>query len=771
MDWLLTTYPLEPFGESNSRAEVAQAGLRDLGRLLLETVFRSSPQASDILARINSEPEQPFTLSIVSTRPEFLALPWELLNESDSGYLASRAEAVCRQFIASDRLPRADTGSQSESQFNILMLCPPGGRGIATESLAAMESLEVEVSLDCLRPPTVEALEAHLAGRAGYYHLLHLDGLLPDEDGSGIHGVGSRERIAAAVSEAGIPAVLLACSAPDPAQRLAAALMHAGIPEVAVLPVPLRGSGRKLFADALYAGVAKGLGVAASVSAARRALMEHPHRPSAAGPLVSWDWITPLSYRSTLYQPTEVKPQEPEPVIPGMLPATPEPPPRQLPRGGPYGLIGRHREILDIQGALESNAVVLLHGPVGVGKSEVALGLAAWLEKSGGMPGGVFHTNFDVGAGLEKALHEIGTALAGLEFGDLSSSARRAWLLDYLRQTQALLVWDGVENLSGFPNAGAGLLEESELNDLNDFLNDLSEVGGRTRVILISRRLNESWLSAAHGEYSLNGLNSEDRIEFATRLMEESGVDPARLGPEFIELLDLLEGHPLAMEVAIPLMNEVPSSVLLSELRRGIEEHQGGPEEEGRPVYLTALMEHAFQRMPRRSRTHLPFLSLFRNRVMMDILTHITQESTYRSVMGEELGWGACRTLLRSARSGGFSSLSPQACIRFTRPWDGSTAGPSTVNCSPPGLRCWRGNSSGCTPTRLTISWKPSTKTRKPEPTPSLRRREILPRLWVCHWNPGNGTTPNCWRNRWHRSTACKNGTRNCAVSGASCSM
>ena len=39
---------------------------------------------------------------------------------------------------------------------------------------------------------------------------------------------------------------------------------------------------------------------------------------------------------------------------------------------------------------------------------------------------------------------------------------------------------------------------------------------------------------------------------------------------------------------------------------------------------------------------------------MMDILTHITQESAYRTVMGEQLGWGACRTLLRSARDGGF---------------------------------------------------------------------------------------------------------------------
>ena len=64
----------------------------------------------------------------------------------------------------------------------------------------------------------------------------------------------------------------------------------------------------------------------------------------------------------------------------------------------------------------------------------MALGLAAWLEKSGGRPDGVFYTNFDVGAGIDKVLHEVGTALAGLEFGDLSAAARRSWLLEYLRE-------------------------------------------------------------------------------------------------------------------------------------------------------------------------------------------------------------------------------------------------------------------------------------------------------------------------------------------------
>ncbi len=651
--WLLTGCPANPFGESRSRARVVEAGLRDLGRLMLESIFRASEAGNEILDSLTSTEAPSFRLAIFSDRPEFLSLPWELLNGPEVDYLAARAESLTRH-PAVQPVPHIPWNGLPDSQFNILMLCPPGEGGIAAESLSAMESLEVTVSLDCLRPPTLQALDEHLSERQGHYHLVHLDGVRIGDDGESIPGIDSVSGLAQVIADARIPSALISFSDTGPFHLACHSLASTGIPEVVGLPFPLHGAGRELFADAFYTGIAQGKGAAASVAAARRAMMQQPHRPSAAGPLVSWDWITPVVFQSARFEPVAIRIEEPEQAIPGMLPATPEPPPRQLPRGGPYGLLGRRREILELEWLLESNGTVVLSGPVGVGKSEVALGLAAWLEKNGGRPDGVFHTNFDVGAGLEKALHEVGTALAGLEFGDLSAGARRGWLLDYLRGKRALLVWDGVENLSGFPVPGTGLLENSELNELDEFLAELTAEGGMTQVLLVSRRETEHWLTAPHATFALGGLHGKDRFELATRLMEESGTDPDRLGPEFLELLDLLDGHPLSMEVAVPLLKDVPSSVLLTELRRSMADYQPGAGEEARPVYLTVLLEHALAKMPRRTRTHLPFLSLFKGRVMMDILTHITQEGAYRSVMGEQLGWGACRTLLRSARESGF---------------------------------------------------------------------------------------------------------------------
>jgi tetratricopeptide (TPR) repeat protein len=129
------------------------------------------------------------------------------------------------------------------------------------------------------------------------------------------------------------------------------------------------------------------------------------------------------------------------------------------------------------------------------------------------------------------------------------------------------------------------------------------------------------------------------------------------LGAGYLDLMELVQGHPLALQIVLPLLKDVPASVVSGELLGRIAALQEGDQEEARPDFLTAAMDYSFSRMPRRTRTHLPFLSLFQRRVMLDILTHITQERPYRNVMGEELGWGACRTLLRSARDAGFIEM------------------------------------------------------------------------------------------------------------------
>ena len=420
----------------------------------------------------------------------------------------------------------------------------------------------------------------------------------------------------------------------------------------------------KSFLQRFYQGLAAGTDVASAVSGARAALMSGPHRPSPAGKTVLWDWLGPAVYQSRTYVPAAVS-REPAGAGAPDAPA-PEPPDAAdrptdpLPQAGPYGLIGRREELARLERLFGLGPVNLLWGDTGVGKSELALGFARWLNSTGSRPGGVFYSSFEVGAGLERVIHETGTAILGLAFADVPFDEARAWLLDYLRENPSLLVWDSVESAAGFPGQDSAMLNLDEQSALAEFLGEVA-AGGQSWVLVISRRGEEPWLSASHGTFRLEGLSRRDAIDLGNQALERAGVagaadrDPdLHLGTDYLDLLELLEGHPLAVQIALPLLREAPASSVRREVGAAITGLTPNDGENARPRCLTGLMDYSFSRMSRRSRTHLPFLSLFQRRIMLDVLTHMTQERAYRGVMGEELSWGSCRTLLRAARDAGF---------------------------------------------------------------------------------------------------------------------
>ena len=676
--WYFNEYPNDTFGAAKTRAETVEAGLKAIGLLLFQTVFGSSEESSALLkkAAVNGQPQ----LVIVSSRPAFLGIPWELMATEDDTYLTSRLSGVSRRLAPG--LMEYFTGELPSDQLSVLLLLPPSSEdsgSIATEELTALESLTVEAELDCLRPSTLANMQEQLAGNAAHYHLVHMDGFTVDaqgislEDGSG--GITSVDAVTLAglLTSSQTPALLINASSSSPmndVMSFAAGLAQSGVPQVIVSPLPITGAGRVLFCENLFKGFTGGTSFAQTIASVRQAMMDHPQRPSATGPLASWDWTLPMVFESLEYVPAAIVAEEAAPLVPGQ-PQTEEPAAgNELPRGGPYGLIGRHSEMLDLERQFRETPVVMLSGDVGIGKSELALGLAGWLRKTGGRPGGVFYSSFEVGAGLERVLHEIGTSLAGLDFADLRSEGRRAWVVDYLKENPALLVFDSLQNLAGFPTGAPGLLEDQEMDDLDSFIKEVAE-GGKTWILLVGRRDTEPWLTVPHGGMHLNGLIGSDRIVLGTRLLEEANADPMRLGSEYLQILDLVEGHPLAMEIVLPLLKDVPSSILIGELRSELEKHEPGADEEGRPPYLTVVMDHAYSRMTRRNRVHLPFLSMFRSRIMMDILTHITEEQVYKSAMGEVLGYGATRSLLRTARTSGFlEPITPSVYqIHPSMPW------------------------------------------------------------------------------------------------------
>ena len=675
--WYFQEYMDSPFGEARERAQAVESGLRNLGRLLFESLFTAG-EAREILDSATEEGLAGYRLVVVSQRPEFLSLPWELLNSPESGYLVPSLESVVRQGEPGE--PAEYGHSLSTEQLNVLVAAPflggsdsTYGSSLSPALVSALESLDVQVELDFVRPPTRSNLAAFLASNVGRYHVAHIDGLLVDDAGNALlesaDGQGETvtpSALAKILSGAAIPLVVLNAGdvgARSPLrnqgwQRLGAELNAAGVPAAVLLPHGLQGSSViEGFLRRFYQSLVQGNAVAAALAAARRGLMEEPRRATLAGPQVSWDWITPSMYQSKEYQPPAIQEERPSPLGVPNVQTQDTPAESQFPAAGQYGLVGRQAEMAALERMLDSESVVLLTGNTGVGKTELALGLARWLETTarGERPGGVFYTPFELAhsASLERVIHEIGTSLLGLRFADLSPERQRHWVVDYLKEQPSLIILDGAENIAGFPPGTPGLLEEEERNELGSFIAEITTPGA-SWALLTSRNRSEDWLNMPYSQFPLPGLGLHDRNELAAAVLAKAAVEPERSNEDLAGLLEDIEGHPLSMQIALPLLKEAPASVIRGELERALAQFPESAAEEGRDNYLTALMEYAWTKMSHRSRTHLPFLALFQRRVMMDILTHITQEQAYRSALGEDLGWGACRTLLRSALGAGF---------------------------------------------------------------------------------------------------------------------
>ena len=337
-----------------------------------------------------------------------------------------------------------------------------------------------------------------------------------------------------------------------------------------------------------------------------------------------------------------------------------------LPPQGKYGFVGREVEMTRLERAFRQASIVLLTGPAGVGKTDLACEFARRLVDSGEAEGGALFISFHHGAGLPRVLHEIGTTLRGITFARLSLEEQRRWTVDYLRSNPCLLVWDDFDNAFEYLDDG----EIQELVDLLREINDGREISGGAGRVLITGR-GKALIDDARLPYmvecrhqALRGLSEEDAAQLAGLVLDEAGVnaadvaDTAELEPEYPELARLLQGNPMAMRVVLPHLNRHTPSELSRFLR------QFGQDGIGETELADAALSCSFSCLSPRARAHLPFLALFQQRVLLDVLTFMTQGEAYVSVMGEEMGWGACRTFLREARDYGIlDSISPSVYL------------------------------------------------------------------------------------------------------------
>ncbi|RIK28635.1 MAG: hypothetical protein DCC55_38540 [Chloroflexi bacterium] len=258
--------------------------------------------------------------------------------------------------------------------------------------------------------------------------------------------------------------------------------------------------------------------------------------------------------------------------------------------------------------------LLTLVGPGGIGKTRLALrsaeGIVAAQADSGVFPQGVFFVPLDAVRDGDGILSAIISAVAEESGFPLSTAAPlREQLLDFLRPKELLLVLDNFEHL------------QQHATLLSAILTAAPEV----KILVTSREmiaLQEAW------SYSIAGLSVPPSEEEA----EEAALDhdavrlfvqcARRIQPGFslaaeeaavIRICQIVEGMPLAIELAAAWIKLLSCDQIAAEIERGIDflaaRYQNIPE---RHRSMRAVLEHSWRLLSPEERTVAAQLSVFR---------------------------------------------------------------------------------------------------------------------------------------------------------------
>lgn len=132
--WYVERYWQWPVGPDYERAQGIERDLPQLGKRLFKAIFDEA-QAMRLFARFDTQRSQGALVTIDTTVPEVLGLPWELLAD-EGGYLFSKNPSV------SIRRRMHNTRDLKVRQFELpvrvlMVICRPDGAGFMLGSATA----------------------------------------------------------------------------------------------------------------------------------------------------------------------------------------------------------------------------------------------------------------------------------------------------------------------------------------------------------------------------------------------------------------------------------------------------------------------------------------------------------------------------------------------------------------------------------------------------------------------------------------------------------
>jgi len=378
---------------------------------------------------------------------------------------------------------------------------------------------------------------------------------------------------------------------------------------------------------------------------ARQALHDDPYRhlfqrsqDEEGHPIELRDWWLPHTYqqRPIILQPTKIErttTEAQQTSLPKRLGGEMPPEPR-------YGFTGRARELLRIERALIRGKPVVIHGFGGIGKTALAREAANWLTQTGLYEGACF-VSFEHGGDATMLLGMLGNFLNVYDGqyspGDKTASLAR--LKSALKRRRILMI---IDNLESILPRGQALLDEGERIHLWDVLLELTAIG--IGVLITSRDPifddGQLLLGKRVTQLALAGLHPEDAYTLAIRLLYELGI--ARASVPYSELRALLRQlgyHPLAIQLVLPVLRELPLSKIRADFAALLPKFADDTTT-GRNKSLLASLDFSLQRLSKEQQALLFLLAPFEggaSEVDLQVITEIPQMewAMLRSALGQ----------------------------------------------------------------------------------------------------------------------------------------